>query len=105
MPEKDEELAIRQSVDDLIALLGHSGFKIMQARLDADRLNSLEELSTVHPENTPEIMRLQQIVARSDYYRETVIELIRQGQTDEDLIEIVDKIEDDGEETDDPTGA
>lgn len=95
----DEEAIVREGIDVLVNFLEHPGFKIMQARLDADKFNAMLALSEIDPEKTKEIIRLQEIVARADYYLATVEELIRLGQSEEDLQEMEEHSEYDGNST------
>ena len=105
MPEIEED--VREVIDHLVSLLQHPGFRFLQKRMDAEKHNAILALCDVHPENTPEIIRLQQIVARSDYYVETIKDLIESGLSVEDLNEQEETTEDDGQSTDefDDTGA
>lgn len=96
---QDDKTSTQQATNRLIDLLEHPGFKIMQLRLDADKQKALEELATVDPENSPRIIDLQEVVARANYYFDTVTELIEQGLSEEDLLELEEPIEDDGAET------
>ena len=98
MSEQDasEEDVIQQTVNDLIGLLEHPGFRVLVMRANAEKAKAIEDLCEVDPENSPEIRRLQERVARADWLVDTVDELIQQGLTREDESELEEPIEDDG---------
>lgn len=98
----DLEPDVRQMINYLIDLMEHPGFKFLQRRLDAEKHNAMIALSKVNPNNVIEIMQLQEIVARADYFPDTLKELIEEGATQEDLTESEDLIGEDGESTEFP---
>lgn len=92
-----EKLALQQAVNNLIGLLEHPGWMVLQTRIDLEVKKAYEDLATVDPRDAIEIIKLQAIVARADWLLQTVEELINQGVTDEDHADLEEPLEDDGD--------
>lgn len=91
-PTDAERARLQQATNDLMALLEHPGWKILMRRLEAEHDNALEDLAEA--EITPETLRethlIQNRVQRYRWFRNTVVELIQQGLTEEELADAVD---------------
>ena len=78
---------VEEAISQLVATRDSPGYLVLLQRIDLDRQNALESLATVDPFDSNEILRLQSVVTRFDYFAETIDELILSGAQEETLAE------------------
>jgi hypothetical protein len=80
-----DSTAILGAIEHLLALREHPGWKILMARLDAERANAQEALVDVDPTDWREVAKGQDAARRLHWYQESVEELLLEGLQSEGI--------------------
>ena len=97
------ENKVLDTVEELIKLRDHRGYKFLMVRLAAERDVAYVKLASCDATDVSEVMKLQNAVHRLDWFEATVDEMIEEGLQTETLddaedqtVESVEEITDDG---------
>ncbi len=85
-----EDEALQAAAEELMRLKDSAGWKILMLQLEADADHARRQLGECDPFDTKQIMRLQNTIARLNWFADTLEILIHQGVETEDLIETED---------------